>query len=122
MKRIYDLRGIVFKCGMKTKLNKMEENKMSKEKKELIKKFKVVIDDLMDHYEEYTDEEKAQVKEIFQKVAELNTILDKYDIDVKFDWAEYSEAYNQYFGMMLYWWLGCQLLKADRRIKPSILT
>ena len=75
---------------------------MSKEKKELIKKFKVVIDDLMDHYEEYTDEEKAQVKEIFQKVAELNTILDKYDIDVKFDWTEYSEAYNQYFGMMLY--------------------
>ena len=75
---------------------------MSKEKKELIKQFKAIIDDLMDHYEEYTDEEKAQVKEIFQKVTELNTILDKYDIDVKFDWAEYSEAYNQYFGMMLY--------------------
>ena len=32
---------------------------MSKEKKELIKKFKVVIEDLMDNYEEYTDEEKA---------------------------------------------------------------
>ena len=67
----------------------MEANKMSKEKKELIKKFKVVIDDLMDHYEEYTDEEKAQIKEIFQKVAELNTILDKYDIKVEFDWNDY---------------------------------
>ena len=33
---------------------------MKKEKKELLKKFKTVIDDLMDHYEEYTDEEKAQ--------------------------------------------------------------
>ena len=75
---------------------------MSKEKKELIKKFKVVIEDLMDHYEEYTDEEKAQIKEIFQKVAELNTILDKYDIDVKIDWEEYSVAYGEYFGMMLY--------------------
>ena len=75
---------------------------MSKEKKELIKKFKVVIEDLMDNYEEYTEEEKAQIKEIFQKVAELNTILDKYDIDVEVDWAEYSEAYAQYFGMMLY--------------------
>ena len=75
---------------------------MQKEKKELLKKFKVVIDDLMDHYEEYTDEEKAQIKEVFQNVAQLNTILDKYDIDVKFDWTEYSEAYNQYFGMMLY--------------------
>ena len=61
---------------------------MKKEQKELVKQFKTVIDDLMDHYEEYTDEEKAQVKEIFQKVAELNTILDKYDIDTKFDWEE----------------------------------
>ena len=75
---------------------------MKKEKKELIKKFKVVIEDLMDHYEEYTDEEKVQIKEIFHKVAQLNTILDKYDIDVKVDWAKFSEAYGQYFGMMLY--------------------
>ena len=28
---------------------------MQNEKKELLKKFKTVIDDLMDHYEEYTD-------------------------------------------------------------------
>ena len=70
---------------------------MSKEKKELLKKFKVVIDDLMDNYEEYTEEEKAQIKEIFQKVAELNTILDKYDIDVKIDWQEYCTLLGQYF-------------------------
>lgn len=75
---------------------------MQSEKKELLKKFKTVIDDLMDHYEEYTDEEKVQIKGIFQKVAELNTILDKYDIDVKLNWEEYSAAYGQYFGMMLY--------------------
>ena len=62
---------------------------MQNEKKELLKKFKTVIDDLMDHYEEYTDEEKTRIKEIFQKVAELNTILDKYDIEVNFDWKEY---------------------------------
>ena len=75
---------------------------MKKEKKELIKKFKVVIEDLLDNYEEYTDDEKAQIKEIFQKVAELNTILDKYDIDVKIDWDEYLAIYNQYFDLMLY--------------------
>ena len=75
---------------------------MKKEKKELIKKFKVVIEDLLDNYEEYTEEEKMQIKEIFQKVADLNTILDKYDVDAKVDWAEFSEAYGQYFGMMLY--------------------
>ncbi len=62
---------------------------MQNEKKELLKKFKTVIDDLMDHYEEYTEEEKKRIKEIFLKVAELNTILDKYDIEVKFDWKEY---------------------------------
>ena len=75
---------------------------MKTEKKELIKKFKVVIDDLMDNYEQYTDEEKAQIKEIFQKVADLNTLLDKYDVDVKLDWQEYIVAYGQYFDMMYY--------------------
>ena len=84
-------------ANLKTKLNLMEVNKMKKEKKELLKKFKSVIDDLMDHYEEYTDEEKAQIKEIFEKVAELNTVLDKYDIDIKFDWEEYVTACGQYF-------------------------
>ena len=75
---------------------------MQKEKKELIKKFKVVIEDLLDNYEEYTDEEKAQVKEVFQKVAELNAILDKYDIDVKLDWEEYLIAIGQYFDAIRY--------------------
>ena len=75
---------------------------MKSEKKELVKKFKAVIDDLMDNYEEYTDEEKMQIKEIFQKVAELNEILDRYDVDSKRDWEEYSAAFGQYFGMMLF--------------------
>ena len=75
---------------------------MKKEKKELIKKFNAVVEDLLDHYEQYTDEEKAQIKELFKSVSELNTILDKYDIDVKLDWEDYSATYGQYFGMMLY--------------------
>ena len=70
---------------------------MQNEKKELLKKFKTVIDDLMDHYEEYSNEEKAQIKEIFHKVAELNTILDKYDIEVKIDWNEYFTLLGQCF-------------------------
>ena len=75
----------------------MEVNEMKSEKKELLKKFKVIIDDLLDHYEEYTDDEKAQIKEIFQKVADLNTILDKYDLEKDFDWEEYFTLVNQYF-------------------------
>jgi hypothetical protein len=80
----------------------MEVIKMQNEKKELLKKFKIIIDDLMDHYEEYTDEEKAKIKEIFQKVAELNKILDKYDIEVKFDWEEYFILMGQYFDATRY--------------------
>lgn len=72
------------------------------EKKELLKKFKVVVEDLMDNYEKYTDEEKAQVKEIFQKVADLNVILDKYDIETTFNWEEYIVAVGEYFSTMYY--------------------
>ena len=67
------------------------------EKKELVKKFKILIDDLLDNYDKYTDEEKAKIGEIFQKTAELNAILDKYDIEKKFDWTEYLLAIDNYF-------------------------
>ena len=63
---------------------------MKKEKKELIKNFKVVIEDLLDNYEEYTEEEKAQIKEIFQKVADLNAILDKN----YYCWCKESHLYR----------------------------
>ena len=75
---------------------------MANEKKELLKKFKAVVEDLLDHYEDYTDEEKAQIKDVFQKVADLNAILDKYDIDTNIDWQEYYMAASQYFGMFNY--------------------
>ena len=73
---------------------------MQNEKKELIKKFKVVVEDLLDNYEKYTDEEKTQVQEVFEKVAALNTVLDKYDVEKKFDWKEYALAVGQYFDTM----------------------
>ena len=70
---------------------------MHNEKKEVLKSFKAVIEDLLDNYEKYTDEEKAQIKEVFQKVADLNTVLDKYDVKTKFDWAGYMNAVGHYF-------------------------
>lgn len=70
---------------------------MNKEKKELIKNFKAVVEDLLDHYELYTEQEKAQIQELFQKVAELNTILDKYDVEKKFDWEDYLASIAQCF-------------------------
>lgn len=74
---------------------------MKSEKKELLKNFKIVIEDLLDNYEQYTDEEKAKIKELFQKVADMNKILDKYDIETKFDWTEYFTACSKYFDAML---------------------
>ena len=71
---------------------------MEKEKKLLIKNFKTVIEDLLDNYEKYTEEEKVQIKELFQKVSELNAILDKYDIETEFAWQEYLDSVSRYFG------------------------
>lgn len=69
-------------------------------KKELAKGFKIIIDDLLDNYDKYTDEEKAQIKEIFTKASELNTLLDKYDIKPQFDWNEYFIALGRCFDTM----------------------
>ena len=66
------------------------------DKKELTKQFNVLIDDLLDNYEKYTDEEKAQVKELFKKASELNAVLDKYDVEHKFDWKEYFITLGKY--------------------------
>ena len=71
---------------------------MKNEKKELIKNFKTLIEDILDNYEKYTEEEKAQIKELFDMAAALNTILDKYDIETEFSWQEYFESVGKYFG------------------------
>ena len=75
---------------------------MQNEKKEFIKKFNVVIEDLLDNYEKYSDDEKAQVKELFEKVSDLNKILDKYDIESEVDWSEYWGTVSQYFVTVRY--------------------
>ena len=75
---------------------------MKNEKKELIKRFKALIEDLLDNYEKYTDEEKEEIKVVFQKVAELNAVLDKYDIETKFDWSDYVNAVGAYFDLIHY--------------------
>lgn len=73
---------------------------MQEKKKELLKKFKVLVEDLLDNYDKYTDAEKAQVKELFEKAAELNAVLDKYDVETEFDWREYLLTVGQYFDAM----------------------
>jgi hypothetical protein len=67
------------------------------EKKELVKGFKTIIEDLLDNYDKYTDEEKAKVKEIFLKASELNVILDKYDVEHNINWDKYFTSVGKYF-------------------------
>ena len=73
---------------------------MQEQKKELLKQFKALVEDLLDNYEKYTDEEKLQIKELFEKAAQLNAVLDKYDVETKFDWKEYLLTVGQYFDAM----------------------
>ena len=71
---------------------------MKREKKTLVKSFKSLIEDLLDNYDKYTDEEKVQVKKLFEKASELNVILDKYDIEIGLDWQEYFNSVSRYLG------------------------
>ena len=71
---------------------------MKNEKKELIKNFKIVIEDLLDNYEKYTEEEKLRIRDIFETASALNAILDKYDIETEFCWQEYFDSVSKYFG------------------------
>ena len=70
---------------------------MKKERKELVKGFKAVIEDLLDNYEKYTNEERAQIKELFDKAVALNKVLDKYDIETETYWGEFFAAYGAFF-------------------------
>ena len=72
------------------------------EKKDFVKGFKKVIEDILDNYEQYTPEEKAQVRELFEKASSLNTVLDKYDIEHKFDWNEYFISVGRYLDSFHY--------------------
>ena len=67
------------------------------EKKELVRGFKTIIEDLLDNYDKYTDEEKAKVKELFLKASELNRVLDKYDVEHQIDWDQYFTLAGRYF-------------------------
>ncbi|MBR5173346.1 MAG: hypothetical protein IKW16_00190 [Clostridia bacterium] len=75
---------------------------MKKERRVLLKKFSAVVKDLLDNYDQYTDEEKEQVKSVFQKAVELNTVLDKYDVTEKLYWKEFIDAYGKYFESIKY--------------------
>ena len=61
------------------------------------KEKKCAQDEIVDIEKKYTEEEKTQIKELFEKASDLNAILDKYDIESEFSWQEYFESVSRYF-------------------------
>ena len=61
-----------YKCLMRSaEISGLEEiaEEMEKEKKALAKNFNALIEDILDNYEKYSEEEKVQIKELFQKAS-----------------------------------------------------
>ena len=53
---------------------------MSKKgKKELEEQFAKLIEDILDHYEEYVNDDKQKVKTLLDDLIKLNEYLNKYD-------------------------------------------
>jgi len=71
---------------------------MANSKKEITKKLKEVVEDLMDNYEKYTESEKEQVKNQMQQMIILNKSLDKYDSWITRVYDKIIEAFNDFFG------------------------
>ncbi|MGE4320492.1 MAG: hypothetical protein AB7E61_03455 [Acholeplasmataceae bacterium] len=71
---------------------------MANSKKEITKKLKEVVEDLMDNYEKYNESEKEQVKNQMQQMINLNKSLDKYDPWIPRFFDKIIEAFNDFFG------------------------
>jgi DNA-directed RNA polymerase specialized sigma54-like protein len=71
---------------------------MANSKKEITKKLKDVVDDLMDNYEKYSESEQDQVKNLMEQMIYLNKSLDKYDPWITRVFDQIVEAFNNFFG------------------------
>jgi DNA-directed RNA polymerase specialized sigma54-like protein len=71
---------------------------MANSKKDITKKLKQVVDDLMDNYEKYNDSEKLQVQNQLKQMINLNKSLDKYDPWITRVFDSIMEAFNDFFG------------------------
>lgn len=67
-------------------------------KKTLIKEFKALIEDIMDNYDKYNDDEKKQVKNALETLQNLNSNLDKYDAKLQNEFDKVKKAFRDFFG------------------------
>ena len=52
---------------------------MANAKKDLIRAVKNLIEDIFDHYDDYSVSDKQKVQELMNQMANLNLALDSYD-------------------------------------------
>lgn len=69
---------------------------MSK-KNTLIKTFEKVVNDIMDHYDDYTEAEKQEIKKFYEYAINLNSKLEHYD-KKKNIFEKFVDAFLNFFG------------------------
>ena len=72
---------------------------MANTKKELYKQIDLLVEDILDNYDKYSDEDKLRVRNLIEQMTKLNGILDKYDKKKKSFWDKLTEAFNNFFGV-----------------------
>lgn len=72
---------------------------MANTRKELNKQIDLLVEDILDNYDSYSDEDKLRVKNLIEQMTELNGILDKYDKKKKKFWDRLTEAFKNFFGV-----------------------
>lgn len=70
---------------------------MANLKKDLIKKSEDLIEDIFDHYDDYSPEDKDRVEKLMTDMGSLNQYLDKYD-KKKSIWEKFIESVGKFFG------------------------
>ena len=73
---------------------------MSKESKDLKNAYTKAVEGIFDHFDEYTIEEKNQVKNSLAELQQLDALLSKYDKKTKKKtiWELIAECWNNAMG------------------------
>lgn len=75
---------------------------MANTKKDLVKAFQAVVEDILDNYDRYNDSEKQQVQNALQNLSNLNKNLDRHDNKlnqaVQDICNKVTKAWNNFFG------------------------
>ena len=70
---------------------------MSNDKKNVVIGYNKIVEDLLDNYDRYTENEKNAIKKILSDLYNLNRLLNKYDKKPRAWEDEAKKAHNKFF-------------------------